>query len=155
MIKEKINKYNLLKDIQFKFGEEDKINKLIEQINIFGKIIEENKLYISNLDNSSLIINNNKEYIKLLKNWINPNKTLKSELLYRLSRDGKELLKFHKLCDDKGPTLTLFQTDDGNKGGIYTPLSWDIKSEYKKDKETFMFNLNKNEKYKMIDEKKA
>jgi len=85
-----------------------------------------------------------------LKFWINPNKNINSELLYRLSRDGKELSKFHELCDDKGPTLTLFQIDDGNKGGIYTPLSWDIKSSSKKDKETFMFNLNKNEKYNKI-----
>ena len=152
IIKENINKYNLLKDTGFKFEEEDKINKFIEQISIFGKIIKENKLNISNLDNS-LIINNNKEYIKILENWINPNKNIKSELLYRLSRDGKEVSKFHELCDDKGPTLTLFQIDDGNKGGIYTPLSWDIKTINKKDKETFMFNLNKNEKYRKNDEK--
>jgi len=154
MTKENLNKSFLIKDLEFNFEEEDKINKFLEEIKNFGKIIKENKLYISNLD-SSLIINNNKEYIKILKNWINPNKNLKSELLYRLSRDGKELSKFHELCDDKGPTLTLFQIDDGNKGGIYTPLSWDTKSHFKKDKETFMFNLNKNEKYKKIDEKNA
>ena len=32
--------------------------------------------------------------------------------------------------------------------GIYTPLSWDTTSEKKYDKDAFMFNLNKNEKYK-------
>ena len=154
MIKEKINNFYLIKDIEFKFEEEEKINKFLEQIKSFGKIIKENKIYISNVD-SSLIINNNIEYIKILKNWINPNKNFKLVLLYRLSRDGNELSKFHELCDDKGSTLTLFQIDDGNKGGIYTPLTWDTKSETKKDKETFMFNLNKNEKYKKIDEKKT
>jgi hypothetical protein len=90
-----------------------------------------------------------------LKNWINPNNFFKSELLYRLSRDGNEVSKFHELCDDKGPTLTLFQIEDGNKGGIYTPLSWDINSKIKKDKETFMFNLNKNEKYNKINNNTA
>ena len=152
MIKENINKSNLNNDIKFKFEEEDKINKFIEQIKNFGKITKEKKLYISFLDNS-LIINNNKEYIKILKNWINPNKIFKSELLYRLSRDGNEIAKFHELCDDKGPSLTLFQVEDGNKGGIYTPLSWDTKSNNKSDKETFMFNLNKNEKYEKNDKK--
>jgi len=43
IIKENINKYNLVKDMGFKFEEEDKINKFIEQISIFGKIIKENK----------------------------------------------------------------------------------------------------------------
>jgi len=146
MIKENIHKSNLIKDIRIGFEEENETNKFLEQIKNFGKIV---KISTSNLDNS-LIINNNKEYIKLLRNWINPNRNIKSELLYRLSRDGKEISKFHELCDDKGPTLTLFQIDDGNKGGIYTPLSWDIKSSSKKDKETFMFNLNKNEIYKKI-----
>ena len=47
--------------------------------------------------------------------------------------------------------MTLFYTRDGNKGGIYTPLSWDIKtSSFKNDTESFMFNLNKNEKYKKL-----
>ena len=101
MIKDNINKSYLIKDIEFKFEEEDKINKFLEQIKNFGKIIKENKLSISNLD-SSLIINNNKEYIKILKKLINPNKIIKSELLYRLSRDGKDLSKFHELCDNKG-----------------------------------------------------
>ena len=151
IIKENIHKSNLINDIKFKFEEEDEINKFLIQIKSFGKIV---KVYISIL-NDSLIINNNKEYIKILNNWINPNKNIKSELLYRLSRDGNELSKFHELCDDKGPTLTLFQTDDENKGGIYTPLSWDTKSYNKKDKETFMFNLNNNEKFKKKNEKKA
>ena len=71
-----------------------------------------------------------------------------SELLYRLSRDGEEISKFHELCDNKGPTLTIFQVKDGNMGGIFTPLSWDIQSWTKNDKESFMFNLNKNEQYK-------
>ena len=107
-----------------------------------------NILYISNLN--SLIINNNLHYNKLLKNWINPNKEIKAELLYRLTRDGEQISKFHELCDNKGPTLTLFHTEDGNKGGLFTPLSWDKCSNWKNDMETFIFNLNKNTKYEKI-----
>ena len=97
------------------------------------------------MDNS-LIIKDNKEYNKILKNWINKEKNIKAELLYRFSRDGDKISKFHELCDDKGPTLTLFKVKE-IIGGIYTPLSWDIKSETKYDNKTFMFNLNKKEKY--------
>ena len=44
----------------------------------------------------------------------------------------------------------MFHTNEGNIGGIYTPLSWDNNSEWKNDMETFIFNLNKNQKYKKI-----
>ena len=57
---------------------------------------------------------------------------------------------FHELCDNKGPTLTLFHVNDGNIVGIYTPLSWDSKSGWKNDNDTFIFNLNKEQKYKII-----
>ena len=36
----------------------------------------------------------------------------------------------------------------GNKVGIYTPLPWDSNSNWKNDMDTFIFNLNKNQKYK-------
>ena len=39
---------------------------------------------------------------------------------------------------------------DGNKVGIYTPLILDSKSGWKKDMNTFIFNLNKNKKYKKL-----
>ena len=68
--------------------------------------------------------------------------------MYRLTRDGEQISKFHELCDNKGPTLTLFSVEDGNCGGIYTPLSWDSYSSSKGDMKSFMFNLNKKEKYK-------
>ena len=43
--------------------------------------------------------------------------------------------------------MTLFQINDGNIVGIYTPLSWDTTSKWKDDWKTFIFNLNKNQKY--------
>ena len=33
---------------------------------------------------------------------------------------------------------------------VYTPLSWDSNSYWKKDMDTFIFNLNKNKKYKKL-----
>ena len=97
----------------------NEVNDLKEKYTI---LIEE-KMYISDL--VSKIINNNKKYNESLKNWINPSKKIKAELLYRLSENGDNISTFHKLCDNKGPTLTLFHVNDGNIVGIYTPLSWD------------------------------
>ena len=137
-------------EIKSKIEEHNKeINEIKEKNNNSINNNKDNDNIISGLKNS-LIINNNIEYNKLIKSWINPNKKIEGELLYRLSRDGDSISKFHELCDNKGPTLTLFETTDGNKGGIYTPLSWDNKSCSKNDLETFMFNLNKNKKYKKI-----
>ena len=142
------NEINELKTIVN--NQRTEIDELKNQIKTWVdyKIEKENKKRYLSIN--SLIINNNKEYNRRLKEWINPNKKIKSELLYRLSRDGEEFSKFHELCDNKGPTLTLFEVEDGNKGGIYTPLSWDSNSEWKNDMETFLFNLNKNAKYKKI-----
>ena len=110
---------------------------------------EEKKL----LKIESSIIKENNEYKKALKNWINSNKKIEAQLLYKKSRDGDQISKFHELCDNKGPTLTIFKTEDGNIGGIYTPLSWDDHTGWKNDLDTFMFNLNKSEKYKKLKNK--
>ena len=150
-IKENIIKCNSMNIKTYFIPEEEDINKLIKQIKNFGELISENEC-ISSLKESS-IINNNKAYEKRLKDWINPKKNIKAELLYRLTRDGEKISKFHELCDDKGPTLTLFNVENGNKGGIFTPLTWETNTIYKYDESTFMFNLNKNEQYKNIKNK--
>jgi len=106
--------------------------------------------YIYNLD--SLIVNNN-VYNSYLKNWINPKSKLKANLLYRLSRDGPEISTFHKLCDNKGPTLTLFDLKNGYKVGFYAKESVDSVSGWKNDDYLFIFNLNQNKKYKKINNK--
>ena len=123
------------------------VNDLKEKLNILWKEKEERKK-IYNLD--SKIINGNEKYNECLKNWIDPTRKIKAELLYRLTQNGENISTFHELCDNKGPTLTLFHVNDGNKVGIYTPLSWDSNSEWKMDMDTFIFNLNKNQKYKKL-----
>ena len=120
--------------------------ELREKINLIWSWKE--NLMINNLD--SKIINGNYKYNETLKKWIKPSRKIRAELLYRLSENGDNKSTFHELCDNKGPTLTLFQVNDGNIVGIYTPLSWDSTSEWKEDMNTFIFNLNKNQKYKKI-----
>ena len=134
----------------------NEVNDLKDKLNILWKEREEREkekakekeLYIANLE--SKIISNNLEYYKNLRKWINPNKNIRAELLYRMSDNGDQVSRFHELCDNKGPTLSLFHVKDGNKVGIFTPLSCDTNSGWKNDMETFIFNLNKNTKYKKL-----
>ena len=144
---ENMNKYNTNIKIKLIPEDEYQINTFLERLNDFGKIIIDD----GDIFNISHIINFNKEYSKSLKKWINKD-NIKIELLYRLSRDGDKTLKFHELCDNQGPTLTLFHTFDGNKVGFFTPLECDNKSEWKHDMNTFLFSLNKNKKYDKIND---
>ena len=149
-IKNECNKLKNITDTQ-----NNEITKIKEQMTMLldyhNKIKkekeEEEKLGIKI---ESSIIKENNEYKKALKNWINSNKKIEAQLLYKKSRDGDQISKFHELCDNKGPTLTIFKTEDGNIGGIYTPLSWDDHTGWKNDLDTFMFNLNKSEKCKKL-----
>jgi len=131
------------------YPDEEKIiiDSFLENIKTFGKIVD------GSLLNNSNIIKGNLEYIKSLRKWINPeNKNIKEELLYRLSDNGEDYSKFHELCDNQGPTLTLFETNDGNITGIFTSVPWDNNNNgnWKVDERVFIFNLNQNKKYKNI-----
>ena len=151
IINENINKFNKLSNFNIKFvpEEENQINQTLEIIKNFGCLSYNNIFY------NSKILNNNIEYINSIKNWINFNENTKAELLYRLSDNGEAFSDFHNYCDNKGPNLILFHINDGNKVGIYTTLSWDKNTGNKNDKETFLFNLNKNKKYRKINENKS
>ena len=111
----------------------------MNSFNEFGHIYTEKDLFYD-----SLILNNNKSYINNIIKWINKNNKIKSELLYRKSKDGDSIETFHKLCDNKGNTLMLIKTTDGFLLGVYTPLNWDNYSGFKNDNDTFIFSLTTN-----------
>ena len=132
------------------------ISELKNEINsLKNEIIE---LKLKNVINftpksSSVIIGNNYRFSYLLKNWINShNRLLQANLLFRMSQDGSDSLSFHKLCDNKEPTLTLFKLKNGFKVGIYLSQSYNIKINENPvdDDKAFIFNLNKEMKYKPI-----
>ena len=149
-LKEKIKQCNnnINSKIIFYPKEEKEIDIFLDKIKIFGKIIDNKEFNISYI---SKILDNNMEYSKTLKNWINPNENIECELLYRLSEHGEKFSKLHELCDNEGPLLILYHVKNGDKVGIYTPLILDKnKSGWQNDIDTFIFNLNQNKKYKKI-----
>ena len=77
--------------------------------------------------NNSVIVGNNSEYLAYLNNWIKPIRSDSDwKLCWRASRDGWDSSRFHSLCDEKGPTITIIKVGKYIFGG-YTSLSW---SEY-------------------------
>jgi len=89
-----------------------------------------------------------------IKEWINPNKNISFELLYKTGEKQFKASDFHKYCDNKGPTLILIETTKGYKFGGYTSLDWEspIDTLYKTDDDTFLFNINQMKKYPKIRE---
>ena len=74
--------------------------------------------------NNSVIVGNNSEYLANLTNWIKPRRSESDwRLCWRASRDGWDSSRFHSLCDEKGPTVTIVKVGKYIFGG-YTSLSW-------------------------------
>jgi hypothetical protein len=55
--------------------------------------------------------------VEHLKKWIG--KDFKAELLYRATKDGWSSADFHRLCDNKGPTIVVCKSNhDKIFGGL-------------------------------------
>ena len=149
--KDKINElYTIIENYH---KENEILKKEIDEIKLFINELKKekakNKLSLTNFE--SLIVKDEKK-INVLKNWIDSSeKKLETELLYRLSKDGESIATFHQLCDNKGPTITIFEKTDGTVTGIYSPLSFDTGYNYfKQDMNTFIFNLDNLTKFEKI-----
>ena len=124
---------------------------------------------IFGLDESQIFINKDEEKM-LIKSWISPNKILKAKLLYsyyigeinshndeivlKMPGYGKQPKKFHEACDNRNNILIICKSKDEIFGG-YTPLCFDSSNEDKSDKKSFLFSLNKREKYIKDPKKKS
>ncbi|CAG8573575.1 4293_t:CDS:2 [Paraglomus occultum] len=81
------------------------------------------------------------------------------KLIYRASNDGFNDTDFHRLCDNKGPTVVVIRVKEtGEILGGYNPLSWDKTNQYKATDKSFLFNLitiEETEAYRGIPEKRS
>ena len=139
---------------------EKRLNIIEEKLsNKNGNIIQTIKNNVNNdIFNSDII---NEEDKKILNDWININNDKKIKLLYKASRDGDNYQDFYRLCENKGPTITVALTTKGYKFGGFTKLSWknpnngNGSNKYYEDNEAFIFSLNKKRKYyPKLDKKK-
>ena len=54
------------------------------------------------------------------------------------------------MCDNKGPTLTLIKTVAGHTFGGFTTISWDSSGSWKNDTQSFLFSVDKQTKYPIV-----
>ena len=155
-INDKIKRGNSY-DNEMQFISDNEINKFLEMIKSFGKIISINKInnkdLFENILKKSKIIEN-EEQIKKLKSWLPYlNKDyIKCKLIYDAKRDGDKAKIFHSLCDNKGATLTIISTSDNKKIGGFLSVSFGGNKGYISDKDAFLFSLNYNEKYPSLNQ---
>ena len=157
ILENKLNTLNTItNNMEKKYDE--KILLLEEKINNIGKIIQEKNIIKEiekDISIESLIISK-KEDINLLKEWISPEKNMLFKLIYRATRDGDTYKDFHRMCDDKSPTICVMKTPKGYIFGGYTTVIFNNPNNkylLLKDKNAFVFSLNKREKYKTKDKK--
>ncbi len=70
-------------------------------------------------------------------------KDVSCKLLFRATDHGKSNLKFHELCDGKGPLLVLFLTSKDILCGGFCSISWKScnDGEWGVDPKCFIFSL--------------
>jgi hypothetical protein len=84
---------------------------------------------------------------RILNQWceVGPNNRDKKKkrwtLAYSATRDGFSAAQFHKLCDNKGPSVTIARTTDGYIFGGYNSTSWSSTTCWKPATDTFLFSL--------------
>jgi len=107
----------------------------------------------SNLFKESKWLNNNNQYLDLIKEGIRHqlNKDIKStKLIYRCSKDGDSYSIFHSKCDGISNTLVIGKSESNKIFGGFTSQSWDQNEETKYDDNAFLFQLNKMEIHYVI-----
>ena len=126
-----------------------KINSMEEKINFLYDYIKSKEGYSDAVLKKSQLLS--EKQIEILQNWISPKKYFRCKLIYNAKVDGDKLSTYHSLCDNKGPTLTIFTTNNNLILGGYLSISFDENSGWIHDENAFLFSFNPDEKYSSID----
>lgn len=141
------------------------------------EILNEYKYVINQYENKFQILNFNSKILagkdlekETIKIWISPREKLEAKLLFwfhdiKYIKDPKNfnyiysdsdyiyrlkeyinVRNFHRACDYKSRILVICKSKNELFGG-YTPLSFNSSDEYGKDNDSFLFSLNKLQKY--------
>jgi len=84
-----------------------------------------------------------------------PKKVVTLTLLFRGSTHGWSPKKFHELCDNKGPTITIFKSKAAKVFGGFTQQSWDSQTGWKNDEKAFIFSMDRKQIYTVKNAKDA
>ena len=160
---EKLKNDNLKKIVDELVKENEELkNQVKELIDWKNDQLKKNENIIDGNNFKELIdskIIKTKEEIELLSKRLTPKGFLKNSkvifnLLYRASRDGDSPYDYHNKCDGKTNTLCVIQTTKGCKFGGYSEVIIDCNLGNFKDKNAFVFSLNKNKIYEILNPEK-
>lgn len=73
----------------------------------------------------------------------------KLTLLYRGSDHSFKADKFHSLCDNKGPTITLIKSNKGKVFGGYSKASWHSNNTWSPSEGSFLFSVDHKSKHEI------
>ena len=89
----------------------------------------------------SILLNESKKFDECLNKIYEWTGGKNMELLYRGTRDGMSADTFHKKCNNKGPTISLFKNEKGYIFGGYASIDWTSCGNYKSAPDSFIFTL--------------
>ena len=147
LLENKVNELYIIKDELQKFKKKEKEQKEKEKEKEQNEIKEkDNRLF----PESNII---KKEDEKIILSWLDQ-KPLKFSLLLDTQKDGDSISTFYQKCEKKAPTILFFKTTKGARFGGYTTQIWPTRGK-SKDEKSFLFSLNKKEKYKVNEPERA
>ncbi|EFC39455.1 predicted protein [Naegleria gruberi] len=62
-------------------------------------------------------------------------------LAFKATKDGFDSNVFHKMCDQKGPSILVCRTTEGYIFGGYNSVEWNSSNQWLKANDTFLFSL--------------
>ncbi len=162
-LKEKTLKNEIDSIIPYIVSLNDKINKMENRINIlenkvnelysikeeYSKLKKENMEENSSSFSKSSIITSKDE--NTILSWFD-RKPSNFNLLLDSKIDGDLTSTFYQKCKNKCPTILFFKTSNGARFGGFTTQFWPENGS-NEDKKSFVFSLDKKEKYKVTNSK--
>ncbi len=93
--------------------------------------------------------------LELITRKIKNKRRITMNLIYKASCDSDTAEAFHKKCDKAKASIVLVETRNEKRFGGYTSQSWSGDCEDKFDNDAFIFSLDKNKTYDVIQNKPA
>ena len=142
VLEKKLDEIYIYKDILEEIRKEKEIErKEKELIKKYGEIVK------------SQILNLNE--MELFLSWLE-NKPKKIKLLLDSRIDGDLTQTFYNKCSGKYPTVVFVKTTKGHRFGGYSSIPWkNLNGNFDEDGKNFIFSLDKQKKYNIINPKKA
>jgi hypothetical protein len=136
------------------------LEKKLDEIYIYKDILEEikkekekEKELIKYEINKSQILN--RDEMELFLSWLE-NKPKKIKLLLDSRIDGDLTQTFYNKCSGKYPTVVFVKTTKGHRFGGYSSIPWkNLNGGFGEDGKNFIFSLDKQKKYNIINPKNA